>query len=61
MLLSWYHSGPLKLGILAAIKSGTQAVLAELFSRNFSSVTLLPLQAPPHDSRQSKQLKGPLY
>ena len=36
---------------LAAIKSGTQAELAQLVSRNPGSATLLPLQAPPLDSR----------
>lgn len=32
---------------LPAIKSGTQAELSQLISRNFGSATLLPLQAPP--------------
>ena len=32
---------PLKLGTLAAIKSGTQAELAQLVSRNFGSAVLL--------------------
>ena len=38
---------PLKLGTLAAIKSGTQAELDQLVSRNFGSATL---QAPPLES-----------
>ena len=43
LLTQW----PLKSGTLAAIKSGTQAELAQLVFRNFGSATLLPLQAPP--------------